>query len=117
MWLALAFLACTGCSFFAVHGPSPTASGTDASCTSDGTLPALDAVAGALAIAGGVGGEIVDQTSHPIHRYELYYGLPAVVLGIVLLVSASNGTDKVESCQAVKTNTDRGCDGCPAGIP
>ena len=117
MWLSLAFLACAGCSFFAVHGPSPTATSSDVSCTEDSTLPALDAIAGALAIGGGVGGELVDQTSHPINHYELYYGLPAVVLGIVLLVSTSNDTDKIEACQAIKHGTDRGCDGCPAEVP
>ena len=117
MLRSLALVACAGCSYFAVRGPSPTASGSDVSCTEDSTLPALDAITGALAIAGGVGGEIVDQTSHPINRYELYYGLPAVVLGLVLLVSASNGTNKVESCREVKHGNDRGCDGCPAEIP
>jgi hypothetical protein len=112
-------LACASCSFFAVHGPpvdSPS-SAKDVSCTDSNTLPALDAIVGALAIGGAAGGEVVDQTSHPIHRYELYYGLPALVLGIVLLVSASTGTDRVEACQAVKTGQARGCDGCAPDIP
>jgi hypothetical protein len=117
MWRSLALLACTSCSFFAVHGPSQIESGSDVSCTEDNTFPAIDAIVGALAIGGAVGGEVVDQTSHPINRYELYYGLPALVIGIVLLVSASNGTDKVEACQAVKHGDVRGCDGCPSPIP
>jgi hypothetical protein len=120
MWrCSLALLSCMGCSFFAVRGPTQTdsAGSADVSCTQSGTIPALDAIVGALAIGGAVGGEIVDQTSHPIHRYELYYGLPALVAGIVLLYSASNGTDKVEACQAAKTGETRGCDGCPADVP
>ncbi|HEY1816571.1 MAG TPA: hypothetical protein VGG74_29695 [Kofleriaceae bacterium] len=123
MWRSLALVASVscmmGCSFFAVHGPTQAADGSasDTSCTQSGTIPALDAIVGALAIGGSVGGEIVDQTSHPIHRYELYYGLPALIAGIVLLYSASSGTDKVEACQAVKTGETRGCDGCPADVP
>jgi hypothetical protein len=89
----------------------------DTSCTESSVLPALDAIVGALAIGGAVGGEVVDQTSHPIHRYELYYGLPALVLGIVLLVSADTGTNRVEACQTVKHGQPRGCDGCPDDIP
>jgi hypothetical protein len=119
MWRSLALVACTSCSFFAVHGPNPAhaGAGSDIQCTDDSTFPALDAIAGALAIGGAVGGEIVDQTSHPIHRYELYYGLPALVAGVVLLVSATMGTHKVDACQAVKQGETRGCDGCPADVP
>jgi hypothetical protein len=117
MWRSLALLACTSCSFFAVHGPNQTESGSDVSCTEDNTFPAIDAIVGALAIGGAVGGEVVDQTSHPIHRYELYYGLPALVLGIVLLVSASTGTDRVQACQDAKSGQTRGCDGCSDAIP
>jgi hypothetical protein len=113
-------LACASCSFFAVRGPIDTSGGgsaTDTSCTESGTIPALDAIVGALAIGGAVGGEVVDQTSHPIHRYELYYGLPALVLGIVLLVSANTGTDRVQACQDSKSGQQRGCDGCSDAIP
>lgn len=123
MLRSLAFVgslfACASCSFFAVRGPVDTAGAgsADTSCTESSTVPALDAIVGALAIGGAVGGEIVDQTSHPIHRYELYYGLPALVLGIVLLVSANTGTDRVQACQDAKSGQTRGCDGCSDAIP
>jgi hypothetical protein len=111
--------ACASCSFFAVRGPidNPGTGSADTSCTESSTIPALDAIVGALAIGGAVGGEVVDQTSHPIHRYELYYGLPALVLGIVLLVSANSGTNRVEACQEAKQGQQRGCDGCSDAIP
>ena len=81
-------------------------------------MPALDAIVGALALGGAVSAAKWSiRTSHPIHRYELYYGLPALVLGIVLLISANTGTNRVEECQTVKHGQPRGCDGCPDDIP
>jgi len=111
----LAFLA--SCSFVAVKGPQSTSK--DVTCTDSDVIPALDAVAGALLISGAIGGEIADHLSaHPIDHYELIIGLPALVAGIVYVVAASHGTDKVSACQRVRHGDEpRDCDGCPAPVP
>jgi len=108
----------TACSFVAVHGPPATYDPKTVQCTDSDLVPSIDSVAGVLAIAGAVGGEItVQETSHKVDNYELLYGLPLLVAGIVYLVAASKGTDKVEKCNAVKQGETTGCDGCPARVP
>jgi hypothetical protein len=109
---------CASCSFFLVNGPDPSAATKDVSCTDSDTIPAIDAIVGTIGIAGAIGGEIANQvSSHPIHHYELFIGLPALVAGIAFLASTSNGTGKVEACKAAKVGQVRGCDGCPDDIP
>jgi uncharacterized membrane protein YqgA involved in biofilm formation len=111
-------LALAGCSLFAVQGLPESYNATTVTCTESDLVPSLDAVGGVLAIAGAVGGEFVTQlTDHTVSHYELFYGLPLVVVGIVYLVAAGKGTAKVQRCRAVKLGETDDCDGCPAGIP
>ena len=118
MRLFAALLAVAGCSYFAVHGPPASYDPKTVTCTDSDLVPSIDSLTGVLAIAGAVGGEItVEATSHTVNNYELFYGLPLLVAGIVYLVAAGNGTDKVEKCTAAKAGETRGCDGCPAEIP
>jgi hypothetical protein len=110
-------LALASCSYVAVHAPAST-DVKGAHCTDDDIVPMFDSIVGVLGVAGALGGEIANHlSSHPIAHYELLIGLPALAVGIVYLVSASSGTDKVERCQAAKQAQIRGCDGCPAGVP
>lgn len=114
----LALVACAGCSFVGVRGPSVDAQGKPAPCTTSDLLPSLDAVVGTLGVTGAVGGEIADRlSSHPMQHFELLVALPALVAGIVFLTSASHGTDKVETCRAARVGQERGCDGCAPAIP
>ena len=115
----LAILLCHACSYAGVNGPTgETTPTTIVSCTDSDVFPAIDSLIGVLAIAGSVGGEIADHlATNPIDHFELYIGLPALVTGIIYLMSASSGTDKVEACQAAKQQQVRGCDDCPAVIP
>jgi hypothetical protein len=116
-----ALVLCASCSFVAVHGPTATNYGAKSTCTESDLIPAIDAVAGALLVAGAIGGEIADHVaSKPLaSNYELVIGLPALVVGITYLVAAAGGTSKVSTCQATKRGLtdERGCDGCPAALP
>lgn len=115
---AVLSIACASCSYAFVRGPSATAASVER-CTESDLLPSGDAAIGALVVAGAVGGEFYDQLKSPITRhYALYLGLPLLVGGIALLVSASDGTDKVERCRLVRHGgPTRGCDGCPFAVP
>ena len=115
-WVAL--VACAGCSFFAVHGPETTTKPAD--CTDSDLVPSLDSVAGALLVAGAIGGEVADHlASHQIAHYELVLGLPALAVGITYLISASHGTSAVERCRSARENRGvaRDCDGCTWTVP
>jgi hypothetical protein len=112
---------CASCSFVAVHGPTTTNSGPKSTCTDSALIPGIDAMTGALLVAGSIGGEIAAHvaTKPFVSNYELVIGLPALVVGITYLVAASKGTNKVSNCQATKRGIqdERGCDGCPAALP
>jgi hypothetical protein len=111
-------LALSGCSFFLVKGPPETYDRGTVSCTTSDVVPAIDSLAGVLALSGAVTGEVVTQaTEHKVEHYELYYALPLIVTGIVYLVAASHGTGKVTECHAAKEGETIGCDGCPARVP
>jgi hypothetical protein len=113
-----ALLALGSCSFFAVHAPPAQYDPKTLDCTDSDVLPSIDSAAGVLAIAGAAGGEIVTQAGvEHVDNYELIYGLPLIVIGIVYLVAASHGTDKVEQCKAIKQGDNIGCDGCPERVP
>jgi hypothetical protein len=108
--LLAAALALPGCSFALVRGPSSTvdlASPAATHCTESGFFPGLDALTGALALAGSVTGVIVEHTSTDGRPkdFGLYYGLPLVALGIVYLASATFGTNRIEDCVEVKSRT------------
>lgn len=103
-------LALQGCSFAFVRGPSSTTELTDPAathCTESGFMPGLDALTGALTLAGAVGGVITEHTSADgkPKDFGLYYGLPLVALGIIYLASATFGTNRVEDCVEVKERT------------
>jgi hypothetical protein len=107
------------CSFFLVHGPAAgSGAGSATECTDSDLVPAIDSAAGVLAIAGAGGGEIVTrETSDKVHDYELFYGLPLIIAGIVYFIAASRGTHRVEQCRAIKQGETTGCDGCPERVP
>ena len=114
----LASWALGSCSFFAVKGPPDVFVRATVECTDSDVVPSIDAAAGVFALAGAVGGEFVTQlTDHKVEHYELFYGLPLVVAGIVFLVASGHGTEKVQSCRAAKLGDSVGCDGCPARVP
>jgi hypothetical protein len=111
-------LALASCSLFTVHGPPQTYDPKTVTCTDSDLVPSIDSIAGVLALSTAVGGEFVTQlTDHKLDHYELVMGLPLVVVGIVYLVSASQGTHAVQRCRAIKTGETDDCDGCPAGVP
>jgi len=107
----LALLALAGCSFIGVKGPGalpdPPPPPDYIHCTTNDTLPSLDALGGAGALAAAVGGTIIEQTSDSgsPHNFTKYYMLPLVAVGIVYFISASSGTHKIEQCQVAKDHS------------
>jgi hypothetical protein len=113
-----ALLALGSCSFFAVHGPPAQYEPKTLDCTDSDVVPSIDSAAGVLAIAAAAGGEIVTQAGvEHVDNYELIYGIPLIIVGIVYLVAASRGTDKVEACRSAKQVDNVGCDGCAERVP
>ena len=92
----------SGCSFFAVKGPTQhTELITDPSavtCTDSDLVPSLDGIGGALAIAAAGGGVILQHTRDdgtPKH-FDLYFAPALLAAAIVYWSSASYGTNRVE---------------------
>ncbi len=108
MRILVALVCITGCSFFGVQGPlsvgSEVAPDPGARCTDSDTLPALDAIGGAAALAVAGGGFIIEQTSDSgdLHNFTKYYAGPLVVAAILYFVSTSVGTTRVERCREAK---------------
>ena len=72
-------------------------------CTEDDTLPALDALGGAAAIAVAGGGVIIEETSNnELQHFEKYYLAPLLVGSLIYFISTSYGTNRVEQCHAAK---------------
>nr|HEX4314292.1 hypothetical protein [Kofleriaceae bacterium] len=118
MRLVAAVAALAGCSFVAVQGPPPEYDAKTVTCTDSDVVPSIDSAAGVLAIAAAAGGEIVTQAGvEHVDNYELIYGIPLIIVGIVYLVAASRGTDKVEACRSAKQVDNVGCDGCAERVP
>ncbi len=104
----IALVCSSGCSFFGVQGPlsaaSEVAPDPTAQCTESDTLPAIDALGGAAALAVAGGGFIIEQTSNTgeLHNFTTYYAGPLVVAAILYFVSTSVGTNRVERCHEAK---------------
>jgi hypothetical protein len=104
----LAIVCATGCSFFGVRAttwtrsePAPNPAALD--CTDSDTLPAIDAIGGAAALAGAGGGFIIEQTQdNELHNFTKYYLGPLVAVAIVYFIATSYGTNRVEGCRAAK---------------
>lgn len=79
--------------------PNPTVR-----CTDSDTLPALDALGGAAAIAVAGGGFIIEQTSETgdLHNFTKYYAGPLVIAAILYFVATSVGTNRVERCHEAR---------------
>jgi hypothetical protein len=105
----LAIACATGCSFVGVRGPDvgSTQVVPDPSkvrCTDSDTLPAVDAIGGAAALAVAGGGFIVEQTSSTgdLHNFTKYYAGPLVLASILYFIATSYGTNRVERCREIK---------------
>jgi len=104
----LAIVCATGCSFFAVRAtniggsePAPNPAAVD--CTDSDTLPSLDALGGAAALAVAGGGFIIEQTQdNELHNFTKYYMGPLVAVAIVYFIATSYGTNRVERCRFIK---------------
>ncbi len=105
----IAVVCATGCSFAGVRGPDVAGrevapDPSKVHCTDTDTLPAVDAIGGALALAAAGGGFIVEQTSSTgdFHNFTKYYAGPLVLASILYFIATSYGTDRVERCREVK---------------
>ncbi len=104
----IALVCISGCSFFGVQGPiasgSEVPADPNAACTESDTLPALDAIGGAAALAVAGGGFIIEQTSETgeLRNFTKYYAGPLVIAAIIYFVSTSVGTNRVERCHEAK---------------
>lgn len=92
------------CSFATVNGPRSTP-GRYLDCTTSRAVPIVDLVAGATFIAGGLAVAYADRKLEDDDKTgNLTYGvtLPAIALGVVLLVSSQYGTSRVTRCRAAR---------------
>jgi len=92
------------CSFATVNGPRSTP-GRYLECTTSRVAPIADLVAGATFVAAGLAVAYADRRIEDDNETgTLTYGvtLPAVALGVVLLVSSQYGTSRVTRCRAAR---------------
>ena len=102
-------VALAGCSFIGVRGPSGRVGlvpddPDKIKCTESSLLPSLDALGGALAIAGAGGGIISEQVGEEgkPENFTKYYAGPLIALAIVYFASASFGNTRVTWCTDIK---------------
>jgi hypothetical protein len=103
----LAIVCASGCSFFGVRAPNVVGSdppiNPSIDCTDSDTLPSIDAVGGAAALAVAGGGFIIEQTeTNTLHNFTKYYMGPLVAVALVYFIATGYGTNRVERCRAVK---------------
>jgi hypothetical protein len=103
--IALLALLGTGCSFFAVRGPSQRvevlpSDGTIIKCTESGLLPVLDTAGGVAAVSVAVAGVIAEQTSDDgdPENFTRYYAGPLALAAIAYFISATYGNTRVTWC-------------------
>lgn len=100
--VAMVFVA--ACSFATVTGPRSTP-GRYLDCTTSRVAPIADLVAGAAFVAGGLAVAYADRKIEDDNETgKLTYGvtLPAIAVGVVLLVSSQYGTSRVTGCRAAR---------------
>ena len=100
--LAMVFVA--ACSFAVVNGPRSTP-GRYLDCTTSRAVPIVDLVAGATFVAAGIAVAYADRELQDDDKTgALTYGvtLPAIALGVVLLVSSQYGTSRVTRCRQAR---------------
>jgi hypothetical protein len=103
--IALLALLGTGCSFFAVRGPSQRvevlpSDGKSLKCTESGLFPLLDAAGGVAAVSSAAAGVLLEQTSDDgePENFTKYYAGPLALVAIAYFVSATYGNTRVTWC-------------------
>lgn len=92
------------CSFATVSGPRTTP-GRYLDCTTSRAAPIADLVAGATLVATGLFVAYADRRIEDDNKTgALTYGvtLPAIAVGVVLLVSSQYGASRVTRCRAAR---------------
>jgi hypothetical protein len=103
--IALLALLGTGCSFFAVNGPTQRVSilpsdGKPLACTESGLFPTLDTIGGVAAASVAVGGVIAEQVSEDgePENFTKYYAAPLAAVAVAAIISATYGNTRVTWC-------------------
>jgi len=92
----------SGCSFWAVRGPSST---RDRDCTESVAAPVVDGVLAATALAGGVAGASTSSCSNcfaDLSSATRGAGAVLIGLGVLEAAAATYGGIKVAACREVK---------------
>lgn len=92
------------CSFAVVNGPRSTP-GRYLDCTTSRAVPIADLVGGATFVALGLAVAYADRKLQDDDKTgTLTYGvtLPAIALGVVMLVSSQYGASRVTRCRAAR---------------
>jgi hypothetical protein len=106
--LALLALLGSGCSFFAVRGPSQRidvlpSDGQPIKCTESILIPTLDTAGGVAAVSIAGIGVLVEQTSEDgkPENFTRYYAGPLALAAIAYFVAATYGNTRVTWCTDV----------------